>query len=439
MKDKRYQSIADSTADGERSMSKRMTTTGLSAEERKRMLSRVGSMRRASMESTSSSKTATSLKNTAAKLKGKLGKKARQEQDRPSSHLNFQEEMDQQKQCYEAELFQLRECLLKDERAAASLQDQIAEKHYLLRKSDLVIRDLQSKIEEQGARFKQNEENLEQQLVDLSQSHQRLIERHQDLERTKESLEGRVNQLVAEIDGGKLTIKDLHGEVRAVTHAASAVEDSLKKAISIARRENYDLRALHTRQEKELALRLDQVQEELTEVVSQIDRSLLPEYAKSKSAEFFESSLDFISLKYQNVLAKCRLRASRFNDSLLQVSSLHSNLPRHIKEILLQRSPEALVQLVDTLSFEINVQQYLEAMFPPPDLSFLRKKYPHTPSAAMMHGEVFTQHNEEGLRPHTAPQGTAEQGTLRLAAGLAGTEIPKPVPGAKYLAPLTTS
>ena len=400
--------------------------------------SRAGSLRRPSAESTSSStKTSQQLKAAplgaalaTGKPKGKLGRRKGGGED----HADDPE----LRATYEAEVFQLRECMLKDEREAASLEDQVAEQKYLVKKAENHHRELSKKLEEQAVLSKANEENLERQLVDMSQAHQRLVERYSNLEKRNKELEETAQQLRRDIVSQKGVIKELNGDVREVKHAASTVEDALRKAISIAQRENYDLRMMHTRQEEELVCSLDDVQGELQAVVERIDRSIVPFDVRNQAAQDFHEAVGLVTIRYRNLLEKCRLQSSRFSDSLLRVSSLHTNLPPHIKETLVARTPEMLVQLIDNLSFEVNVKECLEAMFPPTsDLSFLRKKYPHTPSAAMIHGEVFADRGDRNSREaDTAPKALYED-SLKLAAGIGGREPNNLPPGAKYLTPLS--
>ena len=52
-------------------------------------------------------------------------------------------------------------------------------------------------------------------------------------------------------------------------------------------------------------------------------------------------------------------------DDLVDLKSMHSNLPHRIKSQLEDQSREELLLILDALSFEDGVLQYLEAKYPP--------------------------------------------------------------------------
>eukprot|EP01064_Diplonema_japonicum_P011697 TRINITY_DN19135_c0_g1_i1.p1 TRINITY_DN19135_c0_g1~~TRINITY_DN19135_c0_g1_i1.p1 ORF type:complete len:390 (+),score=69.90 TRINITY_DN19135_c0_g1_i1:49-1218(+) len=353
-----------------------------------------------SIDSMASSKTATS--SAARSVVGKLrGRGKKRDDDKMKGMLAFVEELDRVRTCYDAEIFALREAGNKDEKQIADVMDQVVEKVYLLKRSEMRANAIQQDFEEHQLKAKRQEDRLQEQLVELSQKHQRVLEKYDDLTTEKTSMEKTIENLKSVIANKNSAIDNLESSLRLAQHASVEIEDSLKKAVCLAQRDCVDLRVEHTRQERELRKKLDCLQEELQCVINGIENSLAGVDRKYIAAEEMSVSLDLLKIKYRNVLEGCRLKASRFCESLINVSSLHSNISSAIRNELLKKTPEGLISLIDTLSFEVNVKQYLEAMYPCAEEKISR--YPHTPSAAILFRDLPN-------RPRSAP-------TAKLSGG----------------------
>eukprot|EP01063_Lacrimia_lanifica_P022867 TRINITY_DN30388_c0_g1_i1.p1 TRINITY_DN30388_c0_g1~~TRINITY_DN30388_c0_g1_i1.p1 ORF type:complete len:542 (+),score=167.63 TRINITY_DN30388_c0_g1_i1:74-1699(+) len=390
------------------------------------------SMSRMSMSSAVTSDAGTSVTSTRSVRRGK------KEAGGGKASAAVLEELAITKKCYEAEVFALREAAEKDEQHMRDLRDSVAQRDYMMSKAEKRAAEAERRIKNMQHENKEETIKAEQRLIDLAQAKQRLQEEYNDLDQKNSSLTERVDTLEDTIATNRQRIKDLESEIRAVKYKSSEMEDSLKKAIHLAQRDNFDLRMQHTKQEKELEAKLDQVQEELQQLVENIDAALAATPEKIKAAGLFSEGVDSVSVQYQRLLEQCRLRSTRFSESILRVASLHNNVSQHIRETLLQKTPEALVRVISTLAFEVNVREYLEAMFPPDQATPLPTKvYPYTPSAALVYHDLFEGTSADAQRKAAEADAARRPNTVPVRPRLAGRlDTAMTGPKKPFLAPI---
>ncbi|KAJ9472859.1 hypothetical protein DIPPA_21634 [Diplonema papillatum] len=316
--------------------------------------------------------------------------KGKQQGEQAKTPVQWAAEVEEAKACCDAEAFELRECLLKEERAYNEACDTASEKTYALKRAETKILALEQNMEHAMVRARANEDVLAQQLLDVTQSNQRMIEKVADLEEKKSNLELEVERLKRIISGKETDVAELQGHIRDVEVRASVVEDCLKKAIRTSQRDTYELRASHAVQQHELVKHLDSIQDDLQGLVTRVESSLGAVGAKVEAAETLSDAVETLTMKYQSLLEKCRLRVSRFCRELCEVASVHSNVSPYVKKILSGKTCEELTRLIDTLAFENNVKQYLEALYPPVSAADAdaRSVFPSTPSAVLLTSAV---------------------------------------------------
>ena len=304
----------------------------------------------------------------------------------------------------DAEIFQLTESLNRESSEVAELRREVVEKNYIIRRLEKTVSTQLIEVQQEKQKLISTEAYLQNQLTDVAQQHQRQVEQCGDLELELEKYKLKHTTSQLEIKSMREDKSELERTVRITENSALQMEDSLRMAVSKSQRENYDLRMHHSRQEKALNNRLDTLQSELLDFIQHTDNTLCDTSIKCRVLNEYTTFIEHITLKYRNLLSKCRLLTSRFSEDLLKVASLHSNLPEYLRDLLMNKSTESLVNLVDTLSFEVNVGQYLVALFPPDHQfgEFQKTGYPYTPSAAVL-GPGFLSTHSRGTRPASAP------------------------------------
>eukprot|EP01012_Entosiphon_sulcatum_P067840 TRINITY_DN9769_c0_g1_i1.p1 TRINITY_DN9769_c0_g1~~TRINITY_DN9769_c0_g1_i1.p1 ORF type:complete len:268 (+),score=67.27 TRINITY_DN9769_c0_g1_i1:55-858(+) len=149
----------------------------------------------------------------------------------------------------------------------------------------------------------------------------------------------------------------LEEELRRVRQAKTTLEDELK-----------EIRLDHKLQTIQLPKKIKELEAGMMQAVQKAIRTLEEEKEKDAKAVLHGLNWSFGHHKqlYLDMLYEAQQKLRHFSQVLIESKSMHTNLPVHIKRQLEQCSKEDLLFMLDALSFEETVLEYLETRFPKP-------------------------------------------------------------------------
>jgi len=303
---------------------------------------------------------------------------------------------------YAAELIGWQEIYRRDQEELFETREESEERADKILKLTSKLEELQFRHDKYQRNTKEFEDEMQRQITRLTIDRHELATTVAEFDKVKEGLEKKVVELTAQLQASEARVRDAEVVRRGIEHDASVMEQNLKGALNMARRENLALRMTHRGQAQELQSRLEDVQGDLGDLLNRVESAVVPLQTRTAAVEMLEAGLDYLRIRYQDIVQQCRLKVSRFSTELVKVSSLHSNVPDYVKESLEKQSETQLRNLVNTLAFDESVRQYLEVLFPPPWESEFR--CPDTPSAALASSDLFVAGKRQvEERPSSAP------------------------------------
>eukprot|EP01012_Entosiphon_sulcatum_P007787 TRINITY_DN14068_c0_g1_i1.p2 TRINITY_DN14068_c0_g1~~TRINITY_DN14068_c0_g1_i1.p2 ORF type:complete len:318 (+),score=110.88 TRINITY_DN14068_c0_g1_i1:147-1100(+) len=220
---------------------------------------------------------------------------------------------------------------------------------------------------------------LRRELTDLQKTTTvQIIKLEDELSRTEMSrkvvqqevatLKAEVTQLRSD-DGGKQMIAQLNAQIRQVQLDTAQKETEHEAAMEALRRklakqisENRLMRIAQKEAETEWGSRIRKLENSLTDALEELISNA--EERGAPAVSNFNRAVDTARDEYLAALKASRDGVLGITDTLVDIKSMHTNLPPYLRAVLQQLSREELLMIIDVLSFEDAVLQYLSAKFP---------------------------------------------------------------------------
>eukprot|EP00997_Jenningsia_sp_PLL12_P006891 NODE_3472_length_771_cov_61.022161_g2903_i0.p1 GENE.NODE_3472_length_771_cov_61.022161_g2903_i0~~NODE_3472_length_771_cov_61.022161_g2903_i0.p1 ORF type:complete len:231 (-),score=98.51 NODE_3472_length_771_cov_61.022161_g2903_i0:77-748(-) len=170
-------------------------------------------------------------------------------------------------------------------------------------------------------------------------------------------------------DGGKKIITQLQTQIEHLaaekTYKSKETEEALEELHQKLAKQITENRLMRIQQkdsESDWARRVRKLEQEVVEALERLIGS--HEEENVRNVEGFVENVNRSCNQYLLALREARDRSIGLTDSLLDIKSMHTNLPRRIKASLEELPKEELLLILDTLSFEESVSQYFAQNWP---------------------------------------------------------------------------
>eukprot|EP00906_Rhabdomonas_costata_P035332 RCo049640 len=226
---------------------------------------------------------------------------------------------------------------------------------------DTTIRTLTNKVAEVTKTTGLQVVKLEDELSRLAMSKEVIVQENILLKKEASELKaddaGR--QMIAQLTS-RLKQMEAERAAKGKEHEEAVVELNRRLAKQLS--ENRLMRIQHKDAEQQWALRVQRLEQSVTAAVDALTAAAEPQ--STARVAVFQTAIEASKKEYLDALRKARHSLS-FTSDLVDLKSMHSNLPRRIQARLEGLSTEELRLLIDALSFEESVLAYLEAKWPP--------------------------------------------------------------------------
>eukprot|EP01006_Ploeotia_vitrea_P056692 TRINITY_DN68120_c1_g3_i2.p1 TRINITY_DN68120_c1_g3~~TRINITY_DN68120_c1_g3_i2.p1 ORF type:complete len:382 (+),score=60.72 TRINITY_DN68120_c1_g3_i2:151-1146(+) len=242
------------------------------------------------------------------------------------------------------------------------------------------------------------------------------------------------NQVKAELDkvksddGGKKMIAQLSSKIKQMEAEKAqkikemeTMEENLKRKLAKQIAENRLMRITLKETEAEYSQRIMKLENDVLAALETLVLANERQVANMQEHVItFDKELYKAKREYLLALKKSKENVLGLTDTLIDIKSMHSNLPQRIRSKLRELSPEELLIILDVLSFEDSVLQYLEARWPLEDQLEELSTPRSSPSSSSKRDVKSETSQHDGAAP------TQESTASGFEGGLAGYSMGTP-------------